>query len=85
MLRQPQHKYPAFVPLALPDRQWPNQITRTPPVWLSTDLRDGNQALIEPMSAARKRQLFAPGGDWLQKKSRAFPSARKPILILSAS
>lgn len=59
MLRQPQHKYPAFVPLALPDRQWPNQITRTPPVWLSTDLRDGNQALIEPMSAARKRQLFA--------------------------
>ena len=59
MLRQPQHKYPAFVPLALPDRQWPNQITRTPPVWLSTDLRDGNQALIEPMAAARKRQLFA--------------------------
>ena len=58
MLRQPQHKYPAFVPLALPDRQWPDR-SPTPPVWLSTDLRGGNQALIEPIGGARKQQLFA--------------------------
>ncbi|MEO5699681.1 MAG: 2-isopropylmalate synthase [Casimicrobiaceae bacterium] len=51
-------KYRAFPPIALPDRRWPsNQITR-PPVWCSVDLRDGNQALIDPMDAARKLQLF---------------------------
>ena len=54
MLRQPQHKYPAFVPLALPDRQWPNQITRTPPVWLSTDLRDVVTRLVRATAPAHQ-------------------------------
>src|ERR1700761_4494479 len=51
-------RYTAFAPVDLPDRTWPNnQITRAPR-WLSTDLRDGNQALIDPMSPARKRKMF---------------------------
>jgi 2-isopropylmalate synthase len=51
-------RYQAFEPIDLPDRTWPaNRITRAPR-WLSTDLRDGNQALIDPMSPARKMRMF---------------------------
>ncbi|SEL01936.1 2-isopropylmalate synthase [Roseateles sp. YR242] len=58
MLKQPHLKYRAFAPIALPDRRWPSvQITRAP-LWLSTDLRDGNQALIEPMDPERKLRMF---------------------------
>jgi 2-isopropylmalate synthase len=54
----PAHRYRPFPPVHLPDRTWPtNQITAAPR-WLSTDLRDGNQALIDPMSPARKRTMF---------------------------
>ncbi|MDO5494571.1 MAG: 2-isopropylmalate synthase [bacterium] len=45
-------------PVSLPDRTWPNARIETAPRWLSTDLRDGNQALIEPMSPAKKRRMF---------------------------
>ncbi|ASC72075.1 2-isopropylmalate synthase [Halomicronema hongdechloris C2206] len=58
MLRQPETKYRPVVPVALPDRTWPNQVITHPPIWLSTDLRDGNQALIEPMSVERKLRIF---------------------------
>ena len=58
MLQNPAAKYRAFPPVALPDRQWPNQIIAKPPVWMSTDLRDGNQALIDPMSAEKKLRFF---------------------------
>src|SRR5687767_15471729 len=54
----PFHRYRAFPPIDLPDRTWPtNQITRAPR-WLSTGLRDGNQALIDPMSPERKHRMF---------------------------
>jgi 2-isopropylmalate synthase len=54
----PIDRYRAFPPIDLPDRTWPgNQITHAPR-WLSTDLRDGNQALIDPMSAERKHRMF---------------------------
>lgn len=54
----PVHRYRAFPPIDLPDRTWPNaQITQAPR-WLSTDLRDGNQALIDPMSPERKHRMF---------------------------
>src|SRR5262249_35742467 len=54
----PIHKYRPYDQVEIPDRTWPDQrITRTPR-WLSTDLRDGNQALIDPMSPARKRAMF---------------------------
>jgi len=58
MLDQPAQKYRAFQPVNLPDRRWPNVVITKPPVWCSVDLRDGNQALIEPMDATRKRQMF---------------------------
>ena len=58
MLTNPAAKYRAFAPVALPDRTWPSQTITRPPIWLSTDLRDGNQALIEPMDGERKRRFF---------------------------
>ncbi len=58
MLIDPSGKYRAFAPIGLHERCWPDvQLTR-PPLWCSVDLRDGNQALIEPMDPARKRRMF---------------------------
>jgi 2-isopropylmalate synthase len=54
----PIHRYGSFQPVDLPDRQWPTRTITSAPRWLSTDLRDGNQALIDPMNAARKRAMF---------------------------
>jgi 2-isopropylmalate synthase len=58
MLKDPSSKYRPFVPAALADRHWPDVRLTHPPLWCSVDLRDGNQALIEPMDAARKRRFF---------------------------
>jgi 2-isopropylmalate synthase len=58
MLQDPSQKYRAFAPVPLQDRQWPNRIIEAPPMWMSTDLRDGNQALIEPMSSEKKLRFF---------------------------
>lgn len=58
MLRHPSTKYRPFPPIALPDRQWPSRVITRPPRWLSTDLRDGNQALIDPMDGEKKRRMF---------------------------
>jgi 2-isopropylmalate synthase len=58
MLRNSSSKYRAFAPIDLRDRRWPSRVISAPPVWCSVDLRDGNQALIEPMDAARKRRMF---------------------------
>src|SRR4051812_36591674 len=54
----PFHRYRAFPPIDLPDRTWPSATITKAPRWLSTDLRDGNQALIDPMSPARKLTMF---------------------------
>ena len=51
-------KYRAYPVIDLPDRSWPNKVIDTAPVWCSVDLRDGNQALIEPMDSARKMRMF---------------------------
>lgn len=76
MLKNPNTKYAAFPPVALADRQWPARTITHPPIWMSTDLRDGNQALFEPMDAARKlrmfRKLVAIG---FKEIEVAFPSA----------
>jgi len=58
MLRNPSSKYQSFEPIDLADRTWPSQVIKAPPSWCSVDLRDGNQALIEPMDGARKRRMF---------------------------
>jgi 2-isopropylmalate synthase len=54
----PFHKYRAFAPIDLPDRQWPSKTITKAPIWCSVDLRDGNQALVEPMGPERKRRMF---------------------------
>src|SRR5580704_1747325 len=58
MSKTPGRKYAAAAPVALADRCWPNRVITQPPLWCSTDLRDGNQALIEPMDQPRKLRMF---------------------------
>ena len=58
MLKNPEAKYRAFAPVNLKDRTWPDQVIKRPPIWCSVDLRDGNQALIEPMDRTRKLRMF---------------------------
>lgn len=58
MLKQPATKYAAFPPVKLADRQWPSRTITAAPMWMSTDLRDGNQALFEPMNGERKMRMF---------------------------
>src|SRR5215213_7863783 len=54
----PFQRYAPFPPIDLPDRSWPARRIETSPLWCSVDLRDGNQALIDPMTPARKRRMF---------------------------
>lgn len=58
MIEHPSSKYAPFRPVDLPDRRWPGNVVTQAPTWMSTDLRDGNQALFEPMSAEKKLRLF---------------------------
>lgn len=57
-MRSPKGKYKAFHPVNLPDRQWVNRTITKAPIWMSTDLRDGNQSLFEPMDLDKKLRLF---------------------------
>lgn len=58
MLQDPSKKYRPFTPVSLRDREWPNKVITTPPIWMSTDLRDGNQSLFEPMDGEKKMRMF---------------------------
>ncbi|MGE0718559.1 MAG: 2-isopropylmalate synthase [Gammaproteobacteria bacterium] len=58
MLKNPETKYRAFAPIPLHDRTWPSRSITRPPIWCSVDLRDGNQALIDPMDGEKKRRFF---------------------------
>src|SRR5580700_2799536 len=76
MSNMPISKYSAYAPVPLPDRRWPSKVISKAPIWCSVDLRDGNQALIEPMGVDRKNRMF----DLLVKMGFkeievAFPSA----------
>ena len=76
MLKNPSGKYQAYPCVPLPDRQWPSQVITRPPIWMSTDLRDGNQALFEPMNGERKMRLFRTlCGAGFKEIEVAFPSA----------
>ena len=55
----PTDKYSAFQPINLQNRKWPEKVLKEAPIWCSVDLRDGNQALIEPMGSERKNRMFA--------------------------
>ena len=54
----PIHRYAPFPPVVLHDRTWPQTVTTKAPRWCAVDLRDGNQALIDPMTPDRKRRMF---------------------------
>src|SRR3954452_25438966 len=54
----PHHRYRPYDTVVLPVRTWPNVVLTSAPIWCSTDLRDGNQSLVNPMDAARKRRFF---------------------------
>ena len=58
MLRDPSQKYRPFPQINLPDREWPSKTITKAPRWLSTDMRDGNQALIDPMDSEKKTRFF---------------------------
>ena len=58
MNKVPFGKYRPYAPVNLPDRQWPSRVITKAPAWCSVDLRDGNQALVEPMSPAAKQRMF---------------------------
>jgi 2-isopropylmalate synthase len=76
MLKQPNTKYRPVTPIALADRQWPSKTIARAPIWMSTDLRDGNQALFEPMNGERKMRMFKMLVDIGFKQIEvAFPSA----------
>ncbi|MBT8146844.1 MAG: 2-isopropylmalate synthase, partial [Gammaproteobacteria bacterium] len=72
-------KYKPFQPIELPDRSWPDQVIEQAPAWCSVDLRDGNQALIEPMSVDQKKKMFALLVDVGFKEIEVgFPAASQP-------
>jgi 2-isopropylmalate synthase len=76
MISQPASKYTPFPPVRLPDRQWPNRVIDKAPIWMSTDLRDGNQSLFEPMDGEKKMRLFGTLCEIGFKEIEvAFPSA----------
>ena len=58
MLKDPSSKYRAFPTIDIPDRTWPSKTITTAPIWCSSDLRDGNQSLIEPMDAVKKLRFW---------------------------
>ncbi|MGR8918479.1 MAG: 2-isopropylmalate synthase [Gammaproteobacteria bacterium] len=72
-------KYPAYAPVSLPERRWPDRVIERAPRWCSVDLRDGNQALIEPMNVAQKLQMFRLLVDVGFKEIEVgFPAASQP-------
>ena len=76
MLRDPSKKYPAPKQINLPNRTWPTKVITKAPRWLSTDLRDGNQSLPDPMSVAEKKEYFHKLVDLGFKEIEvSFPSA----------
>ena len=79
-----QHRYRAFPPVELPDRRWPGNVIGHAPAWLSTDLRDGNQALFEPMGGRKMRMFRMPARSASGKSgglSRDFRGIRSSITI----
>src|SRR5881398_3220208 len=80
---QPYHRQ---FPVDLPDRQWPTRRIERAPRWCAVDLRDGNQALIDPMSPERKRRMFTLLVQMGYKEIEVgFPAAARPTSTSSAS
>ena len=76
-------KYRSHVPLVLGDRTWPDRQFTRAPRWASVDLRDGNQALIDPMDPERKLRCSRPWSTWASRRSRS--DSRRPRRRTSTS
>lgn len=86
MLNDPSRKYRAFPAIDLPDRTWPSKTITEVPIWCSSDLRDGNQSLIEPMDAQKKMRFFKTLVQvGLKEIEVAFPPLRRPTSTSFAS
>ncbi|KAG8927765.1 hypothetical protein FRC02_007796 [Tulasnella sp. 418] len=76
MLKDPSRKYKPYTPLNIPDRQWPSRTITKAPIWLATDLRDGNQSLANPMTIPQKTRFFKQLVDCgLKEIEVAYPAA----------
>ena len=73
----PYWKYRPYPTVDLPDRTWPDVVLDRAPIWCSTDLRDGNQALVEPMDSARKQRCSTCSYLGIKEIEVGFPSASK--------
>ena len=74
----PHWKYRPYETVDLPDRTWPDSVLDARPIWCSTDLRDGNQALVNPMDTARKRRFFdAAASRSASRRSRSASRRRR--------
>ena len=73
------NKYIPFEPIDIPDRTWPSKTIKEAPVWCSVDLRDGNQALIDPMNLEQKLEMFKTLVDMAQRNRGrlSFPHRRR--------
>src|SRR3954451_7590925 len=77
--RMPFEKYRPYAPVPLDDRRWPSRAIDKSPIWCAVDLRDGNQALIDPMDPDRKRRMFdALVSMGFKEIEVGFPSASQP-------
>ncbi len=77
-------KYQPYPQIALPDRTWPSKAITEAPIWCSVDLRDGNQALVDPMGHDRKARMFHLLLTWASRRSRsASPPRRRRISIFA--
>lgn len=86
MKRNPADKYRPFEPVRLSGRKWPTRSIEQAPIWMSTDLRDGNQSLIEPMSIEQKLEFFEMLVAIVSRKSKSvFPRPRRPTSTSCAS
>lgn len=84
-MKPAQKKYIPFVPLKMEKRAWPDKELKAPPVWCSVDLRDGNQALIDPMNVEEKLELFHTLVDIGVKEIEVgFPPPPRPSMSSSA-
>lgn len=71
MLKESFRKYAPFKQINIPDRQWPNNVITKAPIWCSVDLRDGNQALVDPMNLEQKLEFLKLSAIWVLKKLKS--------------
>ena len=78
MTRMPINKYQAYPTIPITNRQWPGKTISNAPIWCSVDLRDGNQALVDPMDGPRKHRMFKTCLLYTSPSPRDYAASRMP-------